>query len=275
MSEPVTRKKKLKLILSITAVLALSITGFAYWRYLEIYPSTDDAYIQAHIINIAPQISGRVQHVAVKNNDLVKQGQVLFIIDPKPYQLAVNKARAQLELDQKNAERLLTLSNEGRAAKAEGDEAKAKLEVSKANLAEAELNLQYTEVKAPAAGHITNLSLREGDIVDAGKPLFALVESVGWWVDANYKETQLTRIHPGQKAKVEIDMYPGQVFEGVVDSISHGSGAAFSLLPPENATGNWVKVTQRFTVKVKLLNSDPERPFRVGASATVTTNTKN
>ncbi len=266
-------KKKLKLICTGIIVIALSIAGFIYWRYLEIYPSTDNAYIQGNIINIAPQVAGKIKQLTVKNNQQVKQGQLLFAIDPEPYQIALNKARAQLELDQKNADRMITLAVEGRASKAEGDEAKAKLEVSKSTLAEAELNLNYTQITAPADGILTNLNVREGDVVAAGTPLFALVETSHWWVDANYKETQLHRIRTGQPAEIKLDMYPGLVFHGIVESISSGSGAAFSLLPPENATGNWVKVTQRFTVKVKLLEQDPTHPFRIGASSSVTVNT--
>lgn len=271
--QTVSNKKKLKIILTIIAASLFSIAAFLYWRYLEIYPSTDNAYIQANIINIAPQVAGKVSKLAISNNQPVKQGQLLFVIDPEPYRLAVDKAQAQLDNDQKNAERMLTLASEGRASKAEGDAAKAKLDVSKAELAQALLNLHYTQVIAPADGIITNLSLRQGAVVAAGNPLFALIESSNWWVDANYKETQLKRIKPGQSAKIEIDMYPGKVFQGVVECISHGSGAAFSLLPPENATGNWVKVTQRFTVRIKLLNQDSYHPYRVGASSTVTIDT--
>lgn len=266
--------KNLKLVLTISTLILLGIAGLMYWRYLEIYPSTDNAYIQANIINIAAQVDGKISQVAVKNNQAVRKGQLLFTIDPSSYQLLANKARAELELDQKNAERIITLVSEGRASKAEGDAAKAKLAVSKANLAQAELNLQYTQVLAPANGIITNLSLREGTIIGAGKPLFALIESDNWWVDANYKETQLTRITPGQSAKVKLDMYPKYTLQGKVESISDGSGSIFSLLPPENATGNWVKVSQRFTVRIKLSNLDPAFPLRVGASSTVTINTK-
>jgi len=273
MSDTLARKKKLKLSLTIAITIGLIIAGFSYWRYLEIHPSTDDAYLQAHVINIAPQIDGKIIKLAVQNNQVVKQGQLLFSLDPEPYQLAVNKARAQLELDRKNAERFISLSEGGRAAKVEEDEAKAKLAVSKANLAEAELNLRYTEIKAPSDGTITNLSLREGNVVAAGTPVFALIEANNWWVDANYKETQLKRIRTGQRAEVKVDMYPGQVFKAQVESISQGSGAAFSLLPPENASGNWVKVTQRFAVKLRLLEQDPLHPFRVGASVTATIHT--
>lgn len=131
-----------------------------------------------------------------------------------------------------------------------------------------------THVTAPATGWVSNVSLRPGTIVQAGTPVFAVVEDGTWWVDANFKETDLDRIKPGQPATIRIDMYPGSVLEGQVESISAGSGATFSVLPPENATGNWVKVTQRFPVRVKITSSpDPDKPLRMGASATVRVDT--
>ena len=131
-----------------------------------------------------------------------------------------------------------------------------------------------THVTAPATGWVSNVTLRPGTLVQAGTPTFAVVEQGNWWVDANFKETDLGRIKPGQPATIRIDMYPGTVLEGQVESISAGSGAAFSVLPPENATGNWVKVTQRFPVRVKITSTpDADRPLRMGASATVRVDT--
>jgi membrane fusion protein (multidrug efflux system) len=132
-----------------------------------------------------------------------------------------------------------------------------------------------THVTAPAAGYVSNVTLRPGATVQAGAPLFAIIEANPWWVDANFKETDLARIKVGQKAKIQLDMYPDTTFDGVVDSISAGSGAAFSVLPPENATGNWVKVTQRFPVRITIANppTDADKPLRVGASASVTIDT--
>jgi membrane fusion protein (multidrug efflux system) len=110
--------------------------------------------------------------------------------------------------------------------------------------------------------------------VQAGTPAFAIVEDGHWWVDANFKETDLGRIKPGQKATISLDMYSGLTLDGEVESISAGSGATFSVLPPENATGNWVKVTQRFPVRVRITSApDPNKPLRLGASATVTIDT--
>ena len=131
-----------------------------------------------------------------------------------------------------------------------------------------------THVTAPADGTLSNVSLRPGATVQAGAPLFAIIEGDDWWVDANFKETDLARIKIGQKATIRLDMYPDVTFDGTVDSISAGSGATFSVLPPENATGNWVKVTQRFPVRIRISNPQAsERPLRVGASAAVTIDT--
>ena len=130
-----------------------------------------------------------------------------------------------------------------------------------------------THVTAPSDGILSNVTLRPGATVQAGPPLFAIIEANRWWVDANFKETDLARIKVGQPATVYLDMYPGATFDGVVESISAGSGATFSVLPPENATGNWVKVTQRFPVRITITNPPADKPLRVGASASVTIDT--
>ncbi len=131
-----------------------------------------------------------------------------------------------------------------------------------------------THVTAPANGWVSNVNLRPGALVQAGTPAFAIIEDGNWWVDANFKETDLGRIKPGQKATIGLDMYPGATLDGTVESISAGSGATFSVLPPENATGNWVKVTQRFPVRIRITSTpDTDTLLRMGASATVTIDT--
>jgi membrane fusion protein (multidrug efflux system) len=151
----------------------------------------------------------------------------------------------------------------------------ARLRSASAALRKAQLDLSYAEVRAPAAGWVSDVTLREGAFVMMSRPVFPLVEDKEWWIDAHFKETDVTRIKPGQPATIEIDMYPGLELKGEVESISAGSGATFSLLPPENATGNWVKVTQRYTVRVKVLDRspDPTQPLRVGASSRVKVDT--
>lgn len=148
------------------------------------------------------------------------------------------------------------------------------LRAAAAGLDKATHDRVQTHVTAPAAGWVTNVSLRPGAIVQAGTPAFAIVEDGDWWVDANFKETDLGRIKPGQKATIHLDMYPGLTLDGAVESISAGSGATFSVLPPENATGNWVKVTQRFPIRIKITSApNPDKPLRMGSSASVTIDT--
>lgn len=216
----------------------------------------------------------------------------------------VDAAQAQLTVNQKNYDRTITLVKRGEASIASGDDALGDLQSSQANLVAAQnqliqakkilgdpgernaqiklaqaelqtakLNLSYTKVYAPEDSYVTNFETRVGSMVTAQQTLFQLVEAHQWWVYANYKEDQMGRLQPGQPATITIDMYPGHRFKGYVESTSRGSGSIFSLLPPENATGNWVKVTQRFPVKVIIMEDDPKFPLRAGASSEVTINT--
>jgi membrane fusion protein, multidrug efflux system len=155
---------------------------------------------------------------------------------------------------------------------AEVTRAEATLKQAQAELSMAELQLAYTEVRAPADGVVSKRTVEIGQVVQPGQPLLAIVPLHQVWVLANFKETQLARVHPGMRADVEIDGFPGKVFHGTVDSISAGTGARFSLLPPENATGNWVKVVQRVPVKILLEQKEVgnPQPLRAGMSAVVT-----
>ena len=145
----------------------------------------------------------------------------------------------------------------------------AAVQVARARLRQANLDLERTRVTAPTSGTVANLTLRPGGTVQAGVPLFAIVDDAHFWVDANFKETQIDRIVPGQAAVIRVDIYPGREFRGEVESLSAGSGTVFSLLPPQNATGNWVKVIQRVPVRVRVLAPDPQYPLRIGTSARV------
>lgn len=157
------------------------------------------------------------------------------------------------------------------ATKARASAAEARVMQSRANLAQAELNLQYTTLKAPARGVISKKGVNTGQVVQAGQPLFALVQIDDVWVTANYKETQLKNMRPGQRAVIDVDAFGGKELQGKVDSIAGATGARFSLLPPENATGNFVKVVQRVPVKIVLdPGQDPERRLRPGMSVTPT-----
>ena len=150
--------------------------------------------------------------------------------------------------------------------------AEAVLAQARADLAFAELQLQYTDVRALVDGVVSKRTVELGQVAQMGQPLLAIVPLHEVWVLANFKETQLGRIRPGMSVEVSVDTFPDRVFKGKVDSLAAGTGARFSLLPPENATGNWVKVVQRLPVKIKLDPGQFGNPhtLRAGMSAVVT-----
>lgn len=280
----ITPSKKIKISIIVFFLIGSGLAWFGLGIYQRYYLSTADAYVNAHVIQIAPRITGKVIKLFVNNNQFVKQGAPLFDIDPEPYQLAVNSAKAELDLSTAELEnatmtqqRINSLVHKKYLPPQDKDNslahfkiAFAKVEAAKATLAQTNLLLQYTRVYAPTSGWIANMSLSAGDNILENQQLFVLISNSEFWVDANFKETELSKIKLGQEATVVIDMYPHHPFAGVVESISGGAGTAFSLLPPQNATGNWVKITQRIPVRVRILNSDPRYPLRIGTSATVT-----
>lgn len=150
--------------------------------------------------------------------------------------------------------------------------AEAQVAVATNDVQTAKNDIHYTQIVAPVDGYVTDLNLVKGQLIKANEPIFGFIDNSNWWVDANFKETQLSRVKVGQKVRVKLDMY-NHVYHGVVSSISYASGNTFALLPSENATGNWVKVTQRFTVRVRLQNTDSRYPLRVGSSSNVSINT--
>jgi len=161
------------------------------------------------------------------------------------------------------------------AMKAHAASAEARVQQARANLAQAELNLQYALVKAPARGVVSKKGVNAGQVVQAGQPLLALVQIDDVWVTANFKETQLKDLRAGQRATITVDGLGGREFKGKVDSIAGATGARFSLLPPENATGNFVKIVQRVPVKIVLdPGQDPDHLLRPGMSVTPTIYTK-
>ncbi|MBI5602623.1 MAG: HlyD family secretion protein [Deltaproteobacteria bacterium] len=172
----------------------------------------------------------------------------------------INRAKAQVDLAQ-TGERAVKIKQQ------QAQVAKSELALAEARLEQARLQLSYTRIKAPARGHITKKNLEVGNQVQAGQPLMALVPLENLWIVANYKETQLTRVIPGQKVTIKVDTFSGEKLRGRVESIMAGTGSAFSLFPPENATGNFVKIVQRIPVKIVLDPDRKDRPqLRVGMS---------
>ena len=322
------RRRNLKWIIAAIVVVIAGVAGFRYWHQSSLFVTTENAYVQANQSEITALVAGTVVRVYVQDQQQVKAGDALFDIDPANYDLALLRARAQLELARQSASqesagvssaqatlaqrqaeasqarsdwqrnqeltksgflspqgaqaartRLTTAEAAVKAAEADvirarsalgrGGDENAQVQAAAAAVKQAELDLQRTHVVAPAAGVVANFTLRPGNTVTPSVPLFVVVANQEPWVDANFKETELNEVRVGQKADIKSDLYPDHVFHGTVQSLSGGSGAAFSLLPPQNATGNWVKVTQRVPVRIHIDDPDPQRPLRIGTTATV------
>jgi len=239
----------------------------AAWGFAARAPwaSTDDAFVEAHVVPVSAKVAGHVARVYVDDNRLVKAGELLAELDPRDFQTRVDAARGKVASDRAQAAKTASDLARARAlfardeaskqdvehAQAESDAAAAAVAQSDAALRQAELDLSYTRIAAPDAGRVTRKSVEPGAYVSIGQAMLALVPEESW-VTANFKETQLTKMRPGQRAEIKIDAYPDRRLRGHVDSIQAGTGARFSLLPAENATGNFVKVVQRVPVKIVL-----------------------
>lgn len=244
------------------------------------YTSTDDAFIEGHVIPISPKVSAHAMKVLVNDNQEVKAGDLLIELDPNDYRVRDQMAKAELQAAEAEAEKAHTdaarykkLNTQDEVSKQQLDMAMlrtqiadAKVASAKAHLEQADLEVSYTKIFSPIPGHVTKKSIEVGQLVQAGQPLLAIV-SKEKWVIANFKETQLTSMHPGQEVKIQIDTYPHTTFKGRVDSIQRGTGSRFSLFPSENATGNYVKVVQRVPVKIVFEETpDKKYPLALGMS---------
>jgi multidrug efflux system membrane fusion protein len=321
----------------ILVVLTLLLVVFVI-RQLERAPRTDDAYVYADTIDVVPEVNGRIVELPVHDNQAVKQGDLLFRIDPRPYQDALTRGKAslvaldrQIELTQRtvnaqqyNAESVRAAVERARAAAAQASDTLHRMEpllshgyvsaedvdrartaqratqaelsaaqlqaqqaaaavsgvdalvaqraVVTAEISLAELNLEYATVRAPFDGRIVSLKTATGQFATALKPVFTLIDTRHWYVVANFRETELKGIRTGTPATVYLMSDTGQHFRGSVDSISYGIAsdeAGLALpggLPRIQRTLNWVHVSQRFPVKIRVENPNPEL-FRVGTSA--------
>lgn len=243
-------------------VLLLGAGG--YYAATRGWVSTDDAFIEGHIVPVSAKVQGHIVKVLVDDNQTVAQGDILAEIDPADYLTRRDDARAEVEgaraavdkteLDAKRYQALYERRETSRQtldhALADAQSARAALDGAQARLRQAELDASYTKILAPQSGRVTRKNVEEGAFVSVGQPLLALVPK-DVWVVANFKETELRDMRPGQRAEIKVDAYPGKL-SGRVESLQAGTGARFSILPPENATGNFVKVVQRMPVKIVL-----------------------
>jgi membrane fusion protein (multidrug efflux system) len=279
-----SKKKKAFLIVGAVVAIGLMI-GYFYNSYRKTHVTTDDAFIEGNIHTISARVSGNVKTVAVTDNQQVNPGDLLVELDPADYRSRSEAARANLELQratlrfaETERKRAKALYEQEAGAADRYDKAISNYEISLAQvklaeeqLRQAELNLGYTRVIAPAAGYITRKSVQAGNQVKDSQPLMAVVDLDSLYIVANYKETEMEHIHPGQPVRITVDAYPGKAFTGKVNSIMAGTGVSFSLFPAENATGNYVKVVQRIPVKIVLdPGADKDHLLRVGMSVVPT-----
>ena len=310
-------------------VPAILILGGVYY-YLTSGGSvgTDDAQVKQDIVSVSPQVNGQIVQVFVRNGARVKRGDLLFRIDPKPYQVAVEQAQAALSnaelqttvlrttaagtsgditgaqanlaIKQNALARQTALLKQGFTTRTAYDDALNDVKTAQTSLADAraraananaavaapgqqpqvaqaqaaldkaKLDLERTDVRAPMDGVIENADkLQVGQMAVQGVGMVSLVHSATAWVEANFKEKDVGRMVPGQRATIKVDAYSGQKFSGHVQSIGAGTGGEFSLLPAQNANGNWVKVTQRVPVRIAF-DGTPSRPMIAGLSVDAT-----
>src|SRR6476620_1291325 len=324
----IASKGSLRTVLMLIVPALLLLAGAYYWLTSGSSVSTDDAQVKQDIVSVSPQVNGQVVEVHVRNGSRVKRGDLLFRVDPQPYQVALEQAQAalasaklqtqvlrttaagtggditgaqaNLAIKQNALHRQQVLLKQGFTTRANYEDALNEVRTAETQLADAraraanasaavapageqpqiaqaqaavdkaKLDLDRTEIRATMDGVIENADkLQVGQMAVLGVGMVSLVHSQNAWVEANFKEKDVGRMVPGQRASVEVDAYPGLKFKAHVQSIGAGTGSEFSLLPAQNANGNWVKVTQRVPVRIAF-DGTPSRPMIAGLSVNAT-----
>ncbi|MBB5212537.1 HlyD family secretion protein [Microbulbifer hydrolyticus] len=330
---PAGKQKSRRIGFALGIVVAGAVAAWSIWGGGSTV-HTENAYVKADKISLAPEVSGIVAQVAVKANQRVSKGELLLQLDDTAFRLAVAEAEAhlaqvknqtrarqadyaeaeaelqqaqtdaefyrrQLERNEKlgkvalsesqldesrqkldQARALIAISSEKLASlRAElGGNSQVPLEqqadvmVAQAQLDKARYQLSRTRIVAPVAGVIANDAPQVGEMAPAGLAVVSMLGTEDMWIEANLKETQLEKVRTGQQAEVTVDAYPGVKFQALVDSVSGASGSEFALIPPQNASGNWVKVVQRVPVRLRLLPAEGRPVLRAGMSAEVEIN---
>jgi membrane fusion protein (multidrug efflux system) len=275
--------KRNKIFVAIGTVVFFIVVYFVYQAVM--YVTTDNAQVEAHAVMLAPKVAGFVSEVKVTEGQKVKKDDILVEIDDRDYQNTLRQVQGEktsiearkTDAD-KNFKRIAELYSKGAVSQQQYDtsaannsDIKAKYDSISAQVAQAELNLENTKIKAPSNGFIAKKSAEVGQLASPGVPLIGFVDADERWIIANFKETDVESIVPGHAVEIDIDAISHKTFKGVVDSVSSATGATFTMLPPDNATGNFTKVVQRVPVKIKFtnLNDDDIELLKAGLSANV------
>jgi len=330
-------RRILRVVLLLVVPLIAVVAGLYVYASGGRMEETENAYVKANIVAISATVNGKVIEVFAQDNEAVEGGALLFRLDPQPYQITADGARAQMavvrtdvqslraqyratlaertEVEEQIAflarqlERQEMLKERGMSRADVYDEAKFKLTQARRRLESVQedsnrviaslggdanlvaerhpryleakavydaamLDIARTKVYAPVDGVVSNMKLQVGEYVEKGKPMFSLIESGPLWVEANFKETQLTHMREGQTAEVVADAYPDIRWPAKVETIAPATGAEFAVLPPQNATGNWVKVVQRIPVRIEVEQLAGLPPLRAGMTVTVSVDTE-
>ena len=320
-------------IIGLAIVLGAVVAGLYVLRLYYVYPRTDDAYVRANVVGIAPHVNGPIVELPIHDNQHLAKGALLFVVDPRPYQAALDRAEADLALtnlqidalqdairsaearqqqlaadaayDKQYLDRIVPLLSRhfvtandvfnarSRLAAAQASVERARSEVRKAHnelgqygdfnarrkaaaaaLYNAKLNVQYCYVRAPFDAYVTNLNIAAGQYANEGRQVLSLVDNRQWYVMANFRENFLDHIRPGMRVEVYLLSYPNRRFIGRVQeagwALHQENGATVAGLPQVEPTLNWVRLSQRFPVRIVIENRDPQRPFRMGQTAVVT-----
>jgi len=320
-------------IIGLAIVLGAVVAGLFVLRLYYVYPRTDDAYVRANVVGIAPHVNGPIVELPIHDNQHLAKGALLFVVDLRPYQAALDRLEADLALtnlqidalqdairsaearqqqlaadaayDKQYLDRIVPLLSRhfvtandvfnarSRLAAAQASVERARSEVRKAHnelgqygdfnarrkaaaaaLYNAKLNVQYCYVRAPFDAYVTNLNIAAGQYANEGRQVLSLVDNRQWYVMANFRENFLDHIRPGMRVEVYLLSYPNRRFIGRVQeagwALHQENGATVAGLPQVEPTLNWVRLSQRFPVRIVIENRDPQRPFRMGQTAVVT-----
>lgn len=256
--------KSMLITLIVTGLMSFSL--IFYWGYYNAHNiSTENAYVETQLSPVSARMMGYVGEVYLRENEMVKKGQILLKLDDVDTKLELGFKQAKLKKAKADAERAKRLQKEHAVSDSDIEMAEATLAGITAEVEGSLLKLKFTEVVAPVDGIVAKRSAEPGQFVQPGQSLFVIVPLENMWIKANFKENQIRHIVTGQEVEIHVDAYPSEKWKGKIDYIYPSSVASLSLVPPENSTGNFTKVVQRFPVRISFEQKE-NLPLRPGMS---------